>query len=38
MSRAPRELGADHCLLHPVTYDGFHRVLAATRLPGENGQ
>lgn len=26
-----RELGADHCLLHPLTYDGFDKVLAATR-------
>jgi hypothetical protein len=28
-----RELGADHCLLHPLTYDGFHKVLAATSTP-----
>jgi CheY-like chemotaxis protein len=25
-----RELGADHCLLHPLTYDGFVAALAAT--------
>jgi len=23
-----RELGADYCLLHPITYDGFQTVLA----------
>lgn len=23
-----RELGADYCLLHPITYDGFQNVLA----------
>jgi CheY-like chemotaxis protein len=32
-----RELGADHCLLHPLTYDGFHQALDATRNPGGNG-
>ena len=31
------ELGADHCLLHPLTYDGFHNVLAATHKHGGNG-
>ncbi len=25
-----RELGADHCLVHPLTYDGFLAALAAT--------
>ncbi len=29
-----RELGADHCLLHPLTYDGFHNVLAAASTAG----
>ena len=32
-----RELGADHCLLHPLTYEGFLEVLAAqsaTDSPG----
>jgi CheY-like chemotaxis protein len=24
-----RELGADHCLLNPLTYENFHDVLAA---------
>ncbi|HTX92797.1 MAG TPA: hypothetical protein VMC09_16425 [Anaerolineales bacterium] len=24
-----RELGADDCLIHPLTYDGFHSALAA---------
>ena len=24
-----RELGADHCLLHPITYDGFQSALEA---------
>ena len=28
-----RELGADHCLLHPLTYDGFLAVLTAIRTP-----
>jgi DNA-binding response OmpR family regulator len=28
-----RELGADHCLLHPLTYDGFLAALAAARAP-----
>ena len=28
-----RELGADYCLLHPLTYDGFIAALAATRAP-----
>jgi CheY-like chemotaxis protein len=26
-----RELGADYCLLHPLTYDGFLAALAATK-------
>jgi CheY-like chemotaxis protein len=26
-----RELGADHCLLHPLTYDGFLAALPAAR-------
>ncbi|NTU65721.1 MAG: hypothetical protein HGB05_20545 [Chloroflexi bacterium] len=25
-----RELGADQCLVHPFTYDGFHAALTAT--------
>jgi CheY-like chemotaxis protein len=28
-----RELGADYCLLHPLTYDGFIAALVATRAP-----
>jgi orotidine-5'-phosphate decarboxylase len=28
-----RELGADYCLLHPLTYDGFMAALVATRAP-----
>jgi hypothetical protein len=32
-----RELGADHCLLHPLTYEGFHKVLAAACNPGGAG-
>jgi CheY-like chemotaxis protein len=28
-----RELGADYCLLHPLTYDGFTAALVATRGP-----
>jgi DNA-binding response OmpR family regulator len=31
-----RELGADYCLLHPVTYDGFTTALAAARTPIDN--
>jgi CheY-like chemotaxis protein len=27
-----RELGADYCLLHPLTYDGFMAALVATRV------
>jgi CheY-like chemotaxis protein len=27
-----RELGADYCLLHPLTYDSFLAALAATRV------
>ncbi len=30
-SRA-RELGADHCLVHPLTYDGFLDALTATHI------
>ena len=33
-----RELGADHCLLHPLTYDGFHNVLAAIGMAGRTGR
>ena len=32
-----RELGADHCLLHPLTYDGFHQALAVTHNHDGNG-
>jgi DNA-binding response OmpR family regulator len=28
-----RELGADYCLVHPLTYDRFLAALAATRVP-----
>lgn len=28
-----RELGADHCLLHPITYDGFQNALAVVSVP-----
>jgi CheY-like chemotaxis protein len=28
-----RELGADHCLLHPLTYDAFLAALVATKAP-----
>ena len=31
-----RELGADHCLLHPLTYESFHKTLAATHEHGED--
>ena len=31
-SRA-RELGADQCLVHPLTYEGFSAALAAAHLP-----
>jgi len=31
-----RELGADHCLLHPLTYDGFLAALAAARAPRDS--
>jgi CheY-like chemotaxis protein len=27
------ELGADHCLVHPLTYEGFLAALVATHLP-----
>jgi DNA-binding response OmpR family regulator len=27
------ELGADHCLLHPLSYDGFLAALTALRTP-----
>ena len=29
-----RELGADHCLLHPLTYDGFMATLMGNGLAG----
>ena len=28
-----RELGADYCLLHPLTYDAFLAALATTKAP-----
>ncbi|HJS17780.1 MAG TPA: hypothetical protein VJ785_03470 [Anaerolineales bacterium] len=28
-----RELGADYCLLHPITYEGFQGALALARTP-----
>jgi CheY-like chemotaxis protein len=28
-----RELGADYCLLHPLTYDSFLAALVATQVP-----
>jgi CheY-like chemotaxis protein len=28
-----RELGADRCLLHPITYDGFQKALEGTSAP-----
>lgn len=28
-----RELGADHCLLHPLTYDSFVAALAVATVP-----
>jgi CheY-like chemotaxis protein len=28
-----RELGADHCLVHPLTYDNFLAALVATEVP-----
>jgi CheY-like chemotaxis protein len=31
-----RELGADHCLLHPLTYDGFYQAIAARHHPVRN--
>ena len=30
-----REMGADHCLLHPLTYDSFVAALAFTQSPLE---
>jgi hypothetical protein len=30
-----RELGADHCLLHPITYDSFQKALEITNTPGD---
>jgi CheY-like chemotaxis protein len=33
-----RELGADHCLLHPLTYEGFHGALTATSTVGRTGR
>jgi CheY-like chemotaxis protein len=32
-----RELGADHCLLHPLTYDGFLAALPAARASSGTG-
>lgn len=29
-----RELGADQCLLHPLTYEGFHEALMASSTIG----
>ena len=34
-SRA-RELGADHCLVHPLTYDGFLAALTAAHVSFAN--
>lgn len=28
-----RELGADSCLLHPITFDGFQTALASVTVP-----
>jgi len=28
-----RELGADSCVLHPITYDGFQNALAIANAP-----
>lgn len=28
-----KELGADHCLLHPITYDSFQRALEVGGAP-----
>ena len=28
-----RELGADHCLLHPITYDSFQNALEVASAP-----
>jgi CheY-like chemotaxis protein len=33
-----RELGADHCLLHPLTYDGFLAVLTTVKAQGRSQQ
>jgi hypothetical protein len=33
-----RELGADHCLLHPLTYNGFFMALAATHTLSMTGR
>jgi hypothetical protein len=30
-----RELGADACLFHPLTYDNFCATLSAVNLPGK---
>jgi CheY-like chemotaxis protein len=32
-----RDLGADHCLLHPLTYDGFLAALPAARASSGTG-
>ena len=31
------ELGADHCLLHPLTYDGFLAAFQGENQPGSSG-
>ena len=31
-----RELGVDHCLVHPLTYEGFLAALAAAHVPVGN--
>ena len=33
-----RELGADHCLLHPLTYDGFQETFAAASTARRMGR
>ncbi len=32
-----RELGADHCLTHPLTYEEFLIAMATTKAKGANG-
>lgn len=29
-----RELGADYCLFHPLTYDSFYSTISAASVPG----